>query len=144
VGLKLDYPAGATPLDPEDVRALVPTHITTQGQLNEWEFLNVREGEQWAFGRKHADILSIEFIRSLHQRLFGNTWRWAGAIRTKETHPVGAPPESIRAELEDLFRDVAVQLNEGGWSIGRSRPASIIGWFRSTRFRTGTADSPER
>jgi len=118
VGIKLDYPAGATPLDPDDARALVPSHITTQGQLNEWEFLNVREGEQWAFGRKHANILSIEFIRTLHKRMFGNTWRCAGKIRTKETHPVGAPPENIRAELETLFKDVAVQLKDGGWSIG--------------------------
>ena len=118
MGIKLDYPAGATPLGPEDARALVPGHITTQGQLNEWEFLNVREGEEWAFGRRHREILSIGFLQTLHQRMFGNTWRWAGDIRTKETHPVGAPPESIRAELERLFKDVAVQLKDGTWPIG--------------------------
>jgi len=44
--------------------------------------------------------------------------RWAGEIRTKETHPVGAPPENIRPDLETLFKDVAVQLKDGGWSIG--------------------------
>jgi Fic-DOC domain mobile mystery protein B len=118
VGIKLEYPAGATPLDPDDARALVPSHITTQGQLNEWEFLNVREGEEWAFGRKHAEILSIGFMQTLHERMFGNTWRWAGDIRTKETHPVGAPPENIRAELENLFKDVAVQLKDRTWPIG--------------------------
>lgn len=118
MGIKLEYPAGATPLDPEDARALVPSHITTQGQLNEWEFLNVREGEAWAFGRKHAKILSTGFMRTLHKRMFGNTWRWAGEIRTKETHPVGAPPENIRAEFEDLFNDVALQLKDRTWPIG--------------------------
>jgi len=118
VGIKLEYPAGATPLDLDDARALVPSHITTQGQLNEWEFLNVREGEEWAFGRKHAEILSIGFMQTLHRRMFGNTWRWAGHIRTKETHPVGAPPENIRAELEKLFKDVAVQLKDRTWPIG--------------------------
>jgi Fic-DOC domain mobile mystery protein B len=118
VGIKLEYPAGATPLDPDDARALVPSHITTQGQLNEWEFLNVREGEEWAFGRKHAEILSVGFMQTLHRRMFGNTWRWAGDIRTKETHPVGAPPENIRAELDKLFKDVAIQLKDRTWPIG--------------------------
>lgn len=118
MGIKLEYPAGATPLDPDDARALVPSHITTQGQLNEWEFLNVREGEEWAFGRKHAEILSVGFMQTLHRRMFGNTWRWAGDIRTKETHPVGAPPENIRAELDKLFKDVAIQLKDRTWPIG--------------------------
>jgi len=117
VGIKLEYPAGATPLDADDAQALVPSHITTQGQLNEWEFLNVREGEDWAFGRKHENILSIDLMQTLHKRMFGNTWRWAGEIRTKETYPVGAPPENIRVEIENLCKDVAVQLKDGTWSI---------------------------
>jgi hypothetical protein len=41
MGLNLEYPPGATPLDPDDAAGLIPSHITTQGQLNEWEFQNV-------------------------------------------------------------------------------------------------------
>jgi len=41
MGLKLEYPAGATPLDPDEAQGLVPRHISTQGQLNEWEQQNM-------------------------------------------------------------------------------------------------------
>jgi Fic-DOC domain mobile mystery protein B len=117
VGIKLEYAPGATPLDPEDAQALVASHITNQGQLNEWEFLNVSEGEQWAFGKRHDEILSIDFMQALHKRMFGNTWGWAGIIRTKETRPVGAAPESIRPQLKDICDDVAAQLKDRTWSV---------------------------
>jgi fido (protein-threonine AMPylation protein) len=52
MGLNLEYPPGATPLDPDDAAGLIPSHITTQGQLNEWEFQNVAEGTAWALSRK--------------------------------------------------------------------------------------------
>ena len=117
MGIKLEYPAGATPLDPDDAKALVASHITNQGQLNEWEFLNVSEGERWAFERKHENILSTEFMQTLHKRMFGDTWGWAGEIRTKETLPVGSPPEKIRMELKNLCEDVTVRLKDRGWSL---------------------------
>jgi Fic-DOC domain mobile mystery protein B len=117
VGLKIEYPAGATPLDPDDAAGLIPGHITTQGQLNEWEYANVIRGEEWAFGTKQKNILSIEFIQTLHQKMFGDTWKWAGAIRTKETHPVGIAPERIRPELKTLLEDVEAQIKDGTWGI---------------------------
>ena len=73
---------GATPLDPDEAAGLVPAHITTQRQLNEWEAANILDGEKWAFSRKHADLLSLQFICLLHKRLFGDTWKWAGLFRT--------------------------------------------------------------
>lgn len=100
--MKFVYPAGATPLDPDDTAGLKQSHITTRGQLDEWEFKNVTEGNRWAFTRKKNDILSIEFMRQLHKRMFGDTWIWAGVIRTKETLPVGIAPERIRVELKKL------------------------------------------
>lgn len=116
MGIKLEYPAGATPLDPDDAQGLIASHITNQGQLNEWELLNVREGEQWAFEKRHDEILSIEFMETLHRRMFGNTWAWAGAIRTKEVRPVGAAPENIAVELKKLCDDVRAQLKDKTWS----------------------------
>jgi len=44
MALKLEYPPGATPLDPDDAAGLIPSHITTQGQLNAWEFQNIAGG----------------------------------------------------------------------------------------------------
>ena len=82
MALNLDYPPGATPLDPDEAAGLIPSHITTHGQLNEWELVNIVEGERWAFPRKQNNLLSIEFVRRLHKRMFGDTWRWAGTFRS--------------------------------------------------------------
>jgi fido (protein-threonine AMPylation protein) len=68
MGLNLEYPPGATPLDPDDAAGLIPSHITTQGQLNEWEFQNVAEGAAWALSRRRSDLLTAEFTRELHRR----------------------------------------------------------------------------
>lgn len=78
MGLVLEYPAGATPLDPDEAAALIPSHITTQKQLNAWELSNVIKGERWAFDRSHKNILSSDFMRALHKRMFSDTWKWAG------------------------------------------------------------------
>ena len=117
MGLKIQYPPGATPLDPDDAAGLIPAHITTQRQLNEWEYANIARGEEWAFGRKHKDILSIGFVQTLHKNMFGDTWIWAGHIRTKETFPVGAAPENIRPELKSLLGNVAAQLEDATWTL---------------------------
>jgi Fic-DOC domain mobile mystery protein B len=111
MGLRIDYPDGATPLDPDDMEGLIPTHITNQGQLNEWEFVNVVKGEEWAFRRRRRDLLSPTFVQTLHRKMFGATWRWAGSIRTKEILPVGVAPENIRPELHKLLGDVQAQLD---------------------------------
>lgn len=48
--LNIDYPEGATPLDPDEAAGLIPKHIVNHGQLNEWEMANVLAGERWALG----------------------------------------------------------------------------------------------
>jgi Fic-DOC domain mobile mystery protein B len=111
MGLKIQYLEGATPLDPDDAQGLIPTHITTQRQLNEWEFINIVAGEEWAFSTRQRDVLSAPMVETLHQKMFGDTWRWAGTIRTKETLPVGVAPENIRPELLKLLADVRAQID---------------------------------
>ena len=64
-----------TPSGSDEAQGLVPKHILNHGQLNEWEFQNVLKGERWAFDRKHKNTLEIQFIRQLHKRMFGDTWR---------------------------------------------------------------------
>jgi len=48
MAIPLDYPPGATPLDGDELASLIPGHIATQGELNEWEQLNIAQGESWA------------------------------------------------------------------------------------------------
>ncbi len=116
MGLKFNYPPGATPLDPDEAEGLIPTHITTQGQLNEWELANIREGERWAFSRKRSDLLSIQFAKRLHKQMFGNTWRWAGTFRSTEKN-IGVDPAQITTELKKLFDDVAYQIEHKSYQL---------------------------
>ena len=80
---------GSTPLDPDDLKGLLPKHVTAQGQLNEWEQANILEAEKWAFTRKHKDLVSIPFIQKLHKKMFSLTWKWAGQFRMKQTNRPG-------------------------------------------------------
>src|SRR4051794_13439836 len=117
MAVEFKYPKGATPLDPEDAAALIDSHVTTQGQVDELEFKNVAAGNQWAFTRSPDVLLTVAFMQQLHARMFGDTWRWAGVIRQKETHPVGVAPEVIRTRVSDLCGDVEAQLKDGAWSV---------------------------
>ena len=116
MGLKLVYPEGATPLDPDESAGLIPPHVTTQGQLNEWEQQNILEGERWAFSRRNLNPLSLQFSRDLHKHMFGRTWKWAGRFRTTEKN-IGVDPRLIGMKLTELFRDVEAQLDHRSDSI---------------------------
>jgi Fic-DOC domain mobile mystery protein B len=116
MALNLDYPPGATPLDPNEAAGLIPSHIATHGQLNEWELVNILEGERWAFSRRHRNLLSIEFVRRLHKRVFGATWRWAGTFRSTEKN-IGIDPAGIQPALLDLFKDVETQLEHKSYPL---------------------------
>jgi Fic-DOC domain mobile mystery protein B len=116
MAINFDYPLGATPLDPDEAAGLIPSHITTHGQLNEWELVNIVEGERWAFSRKQKNLLSIEFVRRLHKRMFGDTWRWAGTFRSTEKN-IGVDPARIQPALLDLFQDVGAQLEQKSYPL---------------------------
>ena len=103
-----DYPSGATPLDRDELEGLRLSHITNRGELDRWEQDNILEAEIWAFRRKNirmGELLSIEFLRSLHRRMFGTVWKWAGEFRSSEKN-IGVTPWSIGPALNDLFEDI--------------------------------------
>ena len=103
-------PAGATPLDPDESAGLVPGHIATREQLDEWEADNILAGERWAArATRRRTILDDAFVRELHRRMFERTWRWAGSYRTSEKN-IGVAPERIAVEVRNLLEDVKVQL----------------------------------
>ena len=109
MALNLDYPDGATPLTAEELEGLIPAHIATRSELNAWEARNVLKAEQWQLGRRRGDILTPAFVRRLHQRMFDETWRWAGAFRKTEKN-IGVDPAHIAPRILDLCEDVKAQL----------------------------------
>ena len=116
--MQLDYPEGATPLNPGEAAGLIPKHIVNHGPLNEWQLTNVLQGRRWAFGNMRRgrrrtfattdDLLTLDFARALHKRMFGDTRRWAGTFRATEKH-IGVDPARITSSLADLCEDVKTQ-----------------------------------
>lgn len=104
MGLGGAHAPGATPLDPNEVEGLLPSHITTQEELNEFEQDNVGRAATWLDSRRRGDVLSESFVRELHKRMFDKTWRWAGSFRKTERN-LGVAPEQIAPELRNLLDD---------------------------------------
>lgn len=102
-------PPGATPLDPDESAGLIPRHITTQAQLNEWEQANIIEALAWTRRQSRTDLLDEAFLRQLHQRMFGRTWKWAGTYRQTEKN-MGVDPRHIQVQLRNLLGDVRTQI----------------------------------
>ncbi|MEI8399731.1 MAG: hypothetical protein WCG12_02895 [Alcaligenaceae bacterium] len=46
--MKFTYPVGATPIDADEAAGLLPSHISTQSDLNTWEEANILQGAAWA------------------------------------------------------------------------------------------------
>ncbi|MFZ3033289.1 MAG: mobile mystery protein B [Parvibaculum sp.] len=99
-----DEPDGATPLDPDEREGLKFRHVTTRGELNALEQANVESGLTWLSRRRKKDMLTDEFMRELHRRLFGEVWRWAGIFRQTEKN-IGVDPLTIAVELRMLLDD---------------------------------------
>jgi len=97
-------PADATPLTPEEMRDLIPAHITFRSELNEAEQENIALAQDWALARRR-DLLSERFIADLHRRMLGDVWRWAGRFRTSERN-IGIAFYEIPVALRQLLEDV--------------------------------------
>ena len=101
------YPEGATPIDPNEVKGLLLTHITTQSELNRWEQDNIVEALAWIDKTKPTNILNGLFIKQLHKRMFGNVWRWAGEFRQSDKN-IGVSWHQVPMNLQNLYDDVPV------------------------------------
>lgn len=74
-------PDDATPLDPDERLGLKQTWITSGRDLNEAEQENIVKGAAWVRTRRqrNAEILSETILKTLHKRMIGDVWDWAGA-----------------------------------------------------------------
>lgn len=101
----LNYPEGATPLDPDEIEGLIHKHVTTRGELDQLEQGNIQMGLEWLERSRTRDILNEDFVRELHRRLFGEVWRWAGRFRTSGKN-IGVDAYQIATQLRMLLDDV--------------------------------------
>jgi len=107
MGLGLEYHYGQTPLDEDDKEGLLIKTITTRGELDEFEQLNIENAIEWTVHNKlkKENILTKEFIKSLHKRMLGYVWSWAGKFRKSEKN-IGVEWIKIDVELRSLLDDI--------------------------------------
>jgi len=106
MAVELELKPGQTPLDPDEAAGLKPRHISTQGELDEWEAENLLKARQWLDRQKTLDVLNEGFCRDLHKRMFSDTWKWAGTFR-KTGKNIGCDPVHIAVNLNQLLGNVA-------------------------------------
>ena len=109
------YPDGATPLSPEEMEDLKIGHISTRAELNRFEQDNIAEALSWLKKRRGSDILSEKFIMSLHKKMLGKVWRWAGAFRRSDKN-IGVHWVQIPAELRKLLDDAGYWIEQGTYA----------------------------
>ncbi|WCK05743.1 mobile mystery protein B [Agrobacterium tumefaciens] len=101
-------PEDATPLEPQEREGLLQTWITHRRDLNEAEEENIVEGAAWARGRRRLPferMLSEDFMRTLHKRMFGDVWQWAGTFRSTERN-IDVQAYRIGMELASSLSDI--------------------------------------
>ena len=116
MGLNLEYSTGQTPIDANESDGLKIKTITTQSELNEFEQLNIERALHWTLRKRFTadQILSEEFILSLHKKMYGDVWKWAGKFRTSEKN-LGIPFPLIGIELRKLIDDTHFWINHNSF-----------------------------
>ena len=114
--MEFKYAVGATPLDPDEAAGLVPTHITTQHDLNAWEQANILQGDRWASRQKKRELLEEGFVRDLHRKMFDQTWQWAGTFR-KSNKNIGVEWTQVSLKLRDLLDNTRYQIAHQVFSL---------------------------
>lgn len=94
---------GATPID--DLSGLIPTHITTRQQLNEWEAANILQAIKKYLAKREPLEISLEWLKEVHQIMFGETWEWAGIFRQKSVN-IGIDWHNIPEQMKVLVDDI--------------------------------------
>jgi Fic-DOC domain mobile mystery protein B len=119
--VKFETPEGATPLDDETIKGLIPS-IRTQGELNEFEANNIAHALIWAKKSRtlKRDLFSVSGLCLLHEKMFSETWTWAGKFRVRQTN-IGVAPAQIQIQLGALLGDVKY------WLDNKTYPLDEIG-----------------
>lgn len=94
-----------TPITEEEREDLIPSYITLREELNEAEQINIVQANRWLRRARGFDLLTDDGIRTLHKRMFGDVWKWAGVYR-KTPRNIGIEAYRIPTEVRQLVDDV--------------------------------------
>lgn len=100
-----------TPLEAEERDQLIPSYITLRRELNEAEQINIANAAKWLAARKR-DVLDEKFLRTLHARMFGDVWKWAGEYR-KTARNIGVDAWRIPMDVAQAIDDAKFWVANG-------------------------------
>jgi Fic-DOC domain mobile mystery protein B len=108
MGLRLVYDAGQTHLDENEKEGLKVKSITTQKELDELEQLNIEKAVEWILSvqLKPEKIVTEQFVKNLHKKMYGDVWKWAGQFRKTDKN-IGISWTQIGTTLKTLIDDTA-------------------------------------
>lgn len=106
MGLKIEYIEGQTPLDEDEKEGLLIKTISTRGELDEFEQLNIQLAIEWSLKTKldKKQFLTEDFLMLVHKKMFGEVWAWAGTKR-KSNKNIGVDKTQISIEIRKLIDD---------------------------------------
>lgn len=110
--MNIEYPEHATPIDPNEITGLIPSHISTRAELDRCEQDNILEAEAWLSQRRPRNAISDAFIRRLHERMFNRVWKWAGRYRLTNKN-LGVDHWKISVEIRNLCDDANLWIEDG-------------------------------
>jgi Fic-DOC domain mobile mystery protein B len=94
------------PITAGEAETLLPS-LSTKAQLLEIERAGIHGARIWAMHRKtlqRADLLTVDFQRELHRRMFRRIWKGAGEFRTTAATrgwEAGRIEEGVRLFVDD-------------------------------------------
>lgn len=112
-----DMTYGATPIEPDHYQFLLPEHqkLSTLAELAEVEAENIIDAALWLDDQDVSvgQLLTQQFLRELHQRMFGHVWTWAGSLRAFESN-MGIDPHEIAVRWEQVLGNTLWQFESEG------------------------------
>lgn len=101
----MSYEEGQTPIAEEEKSGL-KLPLSTQGELDEVEQLNIEKAMFWLLGQEFTaeEVLAENFLKQLHKKMFDETWKWAGKFRQTEKN-IGVPWVQVAREVKVLCDD---------------------------------------
>ena len=102
--MHFEYPAGATPIDPDEAHGLKIGWVTVQLELNALEQENITAAQLWLASKRTHDVLTERFVQVLHKRMFNDVWLWAGTFRRTNKN-IGVAWQQIPTQLRLLLDD---------------------------------------
>jgi len=114
MGLNFELVDGQTPLDEDEKDGLLISTITTRGELDEFEQQNIERAIKWTMGRKFKrdDMLTEDFVKLVHKKMYGEVWAWAGEFR-KTNKNIGVDRYQVPIELRKLLGDCKFWIENG-------------------------------